>query len=248
MSDNDGAEETPGEDADLAATADLPSRVGEHDEELAAAVEDLVAEVGDLRDRVEDLEADLDDREAEVEDLESRLKRKQADFQNYKKRRKRKEAEIRDRATEDLVDRLLDVRDDLLRALEDDHDDVEGLREGVRMTLKEFDRVLDAENVEEIAPDPGTAVDPNRHEVMMRVESDRPADTVVEVYEPGYEMADKVLRAAKVTVSEGPAEDSDEVVEQGDGADESGNRDEEEAGGQAADDDPAAGTAFDDGT
>ena len=181
----------------------LVDRVAEHDQELADEVESLLETAENLDDEVADLEADLQAREEEIDDLKSRVKRTQADFQNYKKRRKRKEEQIRERATEGLVERLVGVRDNLRRALEDDHDDVEGLREGVKMTLAEFDRVLDAENVGEIAPEPGSEVDPQRHEVMMRVDSDQPEDTIAEVYEPGYEMAGKVIRAANVTVSDG---------------------------------------------
>jgi molecular chaperone GrpE len=164
--------------------------------------EDLAEEVAALEDRVADLETDLAEAEDEVEDLTERLAAKQADFKNYKERAKQRQEDIRERATEDLVERLLDVRDNLGRALDEDAGDVDSLREGVKLTRKEFDRVLDAEGVEEIAPDPGEAVDAQRHEVMMRVESEEPAGTVVDVYRSGYEMSGKVLRPAQVTVSE----------------------------------------------
>jgi len=173
----------------------LAERVAEYDDALAAEVEDLSAEAADLRAENEALEA-------EVADLEERAQRVQADFQNYKKRAKKKQAQIEERATESLVEDLLDVRDNLARALDEDTDDADSLREGVEMTLSEFDRVLENEGVEEIAPDPGTDVDANRHEVMMRVESDQPAGTVVDVYRPGYEMGGKVLRPAQVTVAD----------------------------------------------
>jgi molecular chaperone GrpE len=203
-SEGDGVEDADaGEDLGLAVDRSVVERAAEYDEALAEDVERLYEEAGDLSGRLVDLESELDEREAEVEDLRSRLKRKQADFENYKKRRKREEEKIRDRATEDLVERLLDVRDNLRRAAEEDHDDVEGLREGVQMTLTEFDRVLDAEDVAAIEPAPGEAVDPQRHEVMMRVDSDRPEGDIADVYEPGYEMAGKVLRPAKVAVSDG---------------------------------------------
>ena len=180
---------TGGEESSLAA------RVREQDEALADDVAGLEA-------RVEELEAELGEREAEVADLTERLQTKQADFQNYKQRAKKRQEDVRERATEDLVERLLDVRDNLGRALEDDSDDVDSLREGVKLTRKEFDRVLDAEGVDEIAPEPGEDVDAQRHEVMMRVESEEPAGTVASVYRSGYEMGGKVLRAAQITVSD----------------------------------------------
>ena len=53
-----------------------------------------------------------------------------------------------------------------------------------------------------IDPEPGQAVDPERHEVMMRVESEQPEGTIADVYKQGYEMAEKVIEAAQVTVSD----------------------------------------------
>jgi molecular chaperone GrpE len=173
-----------------ATAADLVERVEEH------ADGELAREVRDLRDRA----ATAEERAAEVEDLEAQLRRKQADFQNYKKRAKQRQEEQEARATEDLVTRLLEVRDNLSRAL--DQDEEIDIRPGVESTLEELDRVLDDENVDQIEPAPGDAVDPQRHEVMLRVDSDEPSDTVAEVYRPGYEMGEKVLRPAQVTVSE----------------------------------------------
>ena len=200
--DADGAEEVPvddvaGEESPDAAEAtevDIAARVAEYDDELAA-------EVRDLESRLTHLESELEAREERVEELESKLTRKQADFQNYKKRAKKKQEQVRERATEDFVERVVTVRDNLVRALDQDED--ADIRPGVKSTLDEFDRILESENVEIIDPEPGTDVDPQRHEVMMRVDSDQPEGTVADVFQPGYEMADKVIRAAQITVSDG---------------------------------------------
>ncbi|AZH25823.1 nucleotide exchange factor GrpE [Haloplanus aerogenes] len=182
-------------DEDAAGEAtDLADRVAAYDDELGAAV-------GNLEERVEELEAELAEKRERTDDLESRLKRKQADFQNYKKRAKKRQEEIKERATEDFVTRLVPVRDDLVRALDQDED--VDIRDGVESTLESFDRVLDEENVTPIEPSPGDEVDPTRHQVMMRVESDQSEGTVVDVYRPGYEMAEKVIQEAQVTVSDG---------------------------------------------
>jgi len=165
------------------------------------AVED--AELAtELEAHLEELETARREAEERAEDFESRLKRKQADFQNYKKRAKKRQEQIEATATEELVTDLLDVRDNLVRALDSEHEDVESLREGVEMTLNELDRAFESEDVTPIDPEPGAETDPQRHEVMMRVESDRPAGTIAEVYQPGYEMGEKILRPAQVTVSE----------------------------------------------
>ncbi|MFB6132581.1 MAG: nucleotide exchange factor GrpE [Halanaeroarchaeum sp.] len=188
------------ERADAESALDLVGEVTAYDEELGAAV-------ADLRDRIEELEATVAERDDEIESLTERLQRTQADFQNYKKRAKERQEAAIESAKGDLIERFLEVRDDLTRALEDETDDLESLEEGVRVTRNEFDRVLDAENVTTIDPEPGTDVDPTRHEVMMRVESDEPEDTIAGVFRPGYAMGDRVLRTAQVTVSDGASDD-----------------------------------------
>jgi molecular chaperone GrpE len=172
----------------------LAAAVAEHDEALAREVAALEADLAETR-------GALRERDEEVEELTSKLARVKADFSNYKERAKRKQEDIRERASEALVERLTPVRNDLLRAL--DQDEGSDLRPGVESTLEKFDEVLADEGVESIAPEPGEEVDPARHQVMLRVDSDRPEGTIHEVYEPGYEMGDRVLSEAKVTVSTG---------------------------------------------
>ena len=223
--------------------------------EHAETVESQRAELEDLEERsaaqaetIEELQARLDERDAELErreeridELESSLKRNQADFQNYKKRAKKRQEQLKERATEDLVGRLVGVRDNLTRALEEESDDVEALREGVEMTLREFDRVLEDENVEEIAPEPGAEVDPQRHEVMVTVDSALPEGAIDDVFAPGYEMGGKVIRSAQVTVSNGElaadeARDDDAIELDGDvAADEASS--EASAAGSSQDED-----------
>lgn len=137
----------------------------------------------------------------ERDELESKLKRKQAEFQNYKKRQQEKLERERERATEGLVEDLLEVRDNLSRAIE--QDEGADIREGVEATFRSLNEVLTEEGVEPIEPEPGTDTDPTRHEVLLRVGSDEPEGTVAELHRPGYGMAGKVLRPAQVTVSDG---------------------------------------------
>ena len=195
----DAADDT--EDAEAGPTTDVETVAEELADQDAGAV---ATEVADLRERVESLEADLAETAAERDDLEDRFKRKAAEFQNYKKRQEKQHEEVRERATEDLVEQLLEVRDNLDRALE--QEEGADIREGVEATFRQLDEILAAESVEPIEPSPGAEVDPTRHEVLLNVESDQPAGTVAEVHRPGYEMAEKVLRPAQVTVAEGDPE------------------------------------------
>jgi len=166
-----------------------------------ATLEETARCIALLRQRVDGLKGQLESREQEVEDLESRLKRKQADFQNYKKRQKERLEEEKRRATEDLVERIVDVRDNLARALDQDED--ADIRGGVETTLRQFDEQLQRENVERLEPDPGEEVDPQRHEALATIPSDRSEGTIAEVHRPGYEMGGKVVRPAQVAVSDG---------------------------------------------
>ncbi|MFC6951436.1 nucleotide exchange factor GrpE [Halorubellus litoreus] len=263
------ADEAAGEDGDgTPVSDDIVDRVAEYDDDAAAEVRALVERafelkteaqrVPELEARVDDLEDDVEELREEREDLKSKLRRKQADFKNYKERQKRKQEQLKERATEDLVERLVGVRDNLKRALDQDVDDDESIRGGVEMTLKEFDRVLDEENVEEIAPDSGDDVDPQRHEVMVRVDSDLPEGSIAEVFNPGYEMAGRVIQAAQVTVSNGAEHDpessddaADETAETDGAGDDEGEEAEEAValGGEVddgdADSNPDAGQASD---
>jgi molecular chaperone GrpE len=214
MTEEQGVEHSEnGADADTAADEDVSLGevdadidvetvdVGEIQEHVAESdPEEVAEEIATLREAVGDLELELEEARAEREDFEDRLKRKQAEFQNYKKRQEKRREQERQRATEDLVTELLEVRDNLKRALEQDED--ADIREGVEATFRQLDDVLASENVDPIEPEPGTDVDPQRHEVLLRVESDQPAGTVDDVQRPGYEMAGKVLRPAQVTVAE----------------------------------------------
>ena len=196
---------TPEADLDELADDATPESVEEVAERVADSdAETVASEIVELRRELERLELELEALEAERDDLEDRLKRKAAEFQNYKKRQEKRREEIRDRATEGLVEELVEVRDNLGRALEQDGD--ADIRDGVEATFRQLDDVLAGENVVPIEPEPGTEVDPTRHEVLLNVESGRPDGTVAELHRAGYEMAGKVIRPAQVTVAEGEPE------------------------------------------
>lgn len=171
----------------------LQSWVSQADSEtIEAKFSTLLSEIHELEEHIEALTTERDD-------LLSQLKRKQADFENYKKRQEKRREEEQKRATEKLVRKLLEVSDNLTRALETDED--ADIREGVEATNRQLEDILSGENVTKFEPSPGDDVDPQRHEVLLQVESDQPDGTIVDVHRPGYEIAEKVLRTAQVTVS-----------------------------------------------
>ncbi|MDY6764662.1 MAG: nucleotide exchange factor GrpE [Halobacteria archaeon] len=170
--------------------------------------ESIEKRVDELEQELKQKDEELQKKEEEIEDLESRLKRVQADFQNYKKRSEKEKEKFAKYATADLISELLEVKDNLERALESEGD----IRDGVEMTLRTLDEILEDEGVERI--DTEGEFDPEKHEAMMQVESDEHDEgEVVDVYEPGYSMNGRVIRTAKVTVAKGSGTGEDENKE-----------------------------------
>ncbi len=151
---------------------------------------------------------------AEVAALRDRLLRLQADFENFRKRTLKDRQEALRYGHENVVKDLLPTVDNLERAIEhargSDGGDLEGLLQGVELVLRELRGVLERHGVEEIEAE-GQAFDPAVHEAMAQQasESARP-NTVIDVFQKGYRLRDRMLRAARVVVAAPPAEGENE--------------------------------------
>ena len=182
-------------DKESESEADNDEEASEEESEAEPSRVELLHELDEVK---EQLEALQDERET----LESKLKRKAADFANYKKRQETRSKQQKAEAEKRLIKRFLPVRDALVRALDENNDDIESLRDGIELTLSEFDRILESNHISEITPEPGEEPDPKRHEVMMRVDSDVEPGRIVSVFQSGYERDETVIRPAQVSVSD----------------------------------------------
>jgi len=150
--------------------------------------------------------AELEERLAEVErerdEYLNDLKRVAADFENYRKRVARDQEGLVARAHERLVKELLPVLDDLERALEAaaQHEEAE-LEEGVRLVHRELVKALAREGLVEVETD--GQFDPHVHEALLSQPSEQEDGSVIEVLQKGYRLGDRVLRPARVVVSQG---------------------------------------------
>ena len=150
--------------------------------------------------------AELEERLAEVErerdEYLNDLKRVAADFENYRKRVARDQEGLVARAHERLVKELLPVLDDLERALEAaaQHEEAE-LEEGVRLVHRELVEALAREGLVEVETD--GQFDPHVHEALLSQPSEQEDGSVIEVLQKGYRLGDRVLRPARVVVSQG---------------------------------------------
>ena len=153
--------------------------------------------------RVEELEAEL----AEAKD---RMLRALAEAENTRKRSERIQADASKFAITGFAKDMLDIADNLRRAIDSVHPDqmeaneeVKTLMEGIQATQNVMNRVFDSHGIETVAPTSGR-FDPNLHEVMF--EADIPneqAGTIIQLLEPGYVLSGRLLRPARVGVAKG---------------------------------------------
>jgi len=139
----------------------------------------------------------------ELEALNDRYLRLAAEFTNYRRRSEQQRSGVWGRAQGELVEKLLDVLDDLQRvaALDLDNATVEAIMEGIDLVDRKFGRILTEAGVEVLDP-AGERFDPQTMEAMMRVpaESEEDDDRVAMVFQKGYALKGQLLRPARVGV------------------------------------------------
>jgi molecular chaperone GrpE len=155
----------------------------------------------------------------EVAALQDRLLRLQADFENFRKRTLKEKEEAWRYGHQNLVKDLLATVDNLERAIEhargSEGGDLEGLLQGVELVLRELLGILGQHGLAEIDAE-GEPFDPAFHEAMAQQPDDSvPPNTVVQVYEKGYRLRDRMLRPARVVVSGAPEQGEKSEDEEG---------------------------------
>ncbi len=129
--------------------------------------------------------------------------RSQAEFQNFKRRNASVRTDAYDEGARETIFAMLPVIDNLELAIR--HAEQQGedgaMVEGVRMTLKIMLDTLGKLGLEEV-PALGETFDPEKHNAVMREAGGEP-DRIVEVFQKGYKVKDKMIRYAMVKVSSG---------------------------------------------
>src|SRR5215831_2842910 len=141
--------------------------------------------------------------ETEAAELRDAWLRAKAETDNVRKQAQNDIAKAHKYAIERFAQELLTVRDALELALATPHDTTEALKDGVELTLKNLSAAFEKARITEINP-AGQRYDPHRHQAMTMIESDQPAGTVVQVFQKGYMLNDRVLRPALVAVAKNP--------------------------------------------
>lgn len=148
-----------------------------------------------------DYEKELESKEKEIKELNDGYLRLQADFINYKKRMEKERESIYSYASEEVINSLLPIVDNFERALSSSEDKEDGFYEGMDMIYKQLLEVLKDNGLEEIEA-LHSEFDPNYHHAVLQEESEEYDEgVVIEVFQKGYKLNDKVIRPSMVKVS-----------------------------------------------
>jgi molecular chaperone GrpE len=148
------------------------------------------------------LEEQLARAESSLAEMQDSFLRAKAEIENLRRRTREDVASAHKFAIENFAESLLPVKDSLEMALLVETPSVDSLREGVAMTLKQLSSAFERNRVAEVNPKPGDRFDPDRHQAISMVPSSQPPNTVVNVLQKGYLIADRLLRPALVTVAQ----------------------------------------------
>lgn len=172
------------------------------------------------KNETKELTKKIEELEQEKLELKDSMLRRAAEFENYKRRTEKEQSSLVKYASERFILGVLPVFNDLERSIShiDDENNIDGLKEGLKLVFNNFKKVLDEHEVKKIEAK-GNQFDFNLHEALMQQPSeDVPPHTVLEEIESGYTYKEKVIKHAKVIVSQEvikpePKEEKEETKE-----------------------------------
>jgi len=143
--------------------------------------------------------------QTQLSEMEDKYLRAAAEMQNIVRRSREERETLQRYRSQDLAKKILPALDNLERALAIEVDDEAGqnLKKGIEMVAESLINALKEENVEEI-PALDQPFDPNLHQAVqtVAVEDGQASDTVVQVFQKGYKLNERVLRPAMVVVAQ----------------------------------------------
>jgi len=157
---------------------------------------------------VEQLRNERDQLALQLTQAQDRLARLQAEFDNARKREAKERQDVRDYAIQSAVEPFLGVLDNFSLALKADGD-VDQLRTGVQLIVKQMDDALRGLNVQPVESI-GSQFDPRIHEALGSIETlEHPDHQVLEEIRRGYKLRDKLLRPSLVRIASNSAQKSE---------------------------------------
>ncbi|MDL2285090.1 nucleotide exchange factor GrpE [Oxalobacter sp. OttesenSCG-928-P03] len=147
------------------------------------------------------LEAQLAQAEEKAAQMQDAFLRAKAEADNVRRRAQEEVAKAHKFAVESFAEAMLAVKDSLEMSLKVDAPSVESIKEGVEATLRQLTQVFEHNKLLPVVPEKGEKLDPMKHQAISTVPSDQDPNTVVEVLQKGYMLADRLLRPAIVIVA-----------------------------------------------
>jgi molecular chaperone GrpE len=171
----------------------------QHEEEVLHEEEEIVQEEVEQELTPEDEIAKLNDKVAQLED---QYLRANAEFENLRKRMEKEKYQAISYAHEQFAKDLLPVIDALEIAINSSESD-EGaskIKEGIGLTIEQFKKCFEKHGIKSIQGEGD--FDPNVHEAVMQIESDEhEAGQIVQVFQKGYTIKERILRPAMVSIA-----------------------------------------------
>lgn len=159
----------------------------------------------DLHDQLNEEEALVESLRLKLQEQEDQYLRAQAEMVNMNQRFQKERVQLQKYRSQDLAKALLPALDNLERALETEvtHEDALQLKKGVEMVLENMKQSLKEQGIEEI-PALGEIFDPNYHQAVQTVprQEHQHAEEIVQVFQKGYQLEDRILRPAMVIVAQ----------------------------------------------
>ena len=149
-------------------------------------------------------EKSIEELEARIADLEDKNLRMMAEFDNYRRRTNKEKLELMATAGERIFKEMLPLVDDFERAVEamEKTDDIDAVREGIKLIQQKFISFLDKEDVHAIETE-GVDFNTDEHEAVTTFAAgEEQKGKVIDCTQKGYKLGDKVIRFAKVVVGE----------------------------------------------
>ena len=156
---------------------------------------------------LEQLQEDVRLKDEELLKQKDTFLREKAELENFKKRLTKEKEDFVQFANERLLKELVQIEDNMERAISAPNATLESLKEGIEMIQKQVSIFLKNQKVESIEA-MEKPFDPNLHEVLNQQESDEHKEnTVIQEYSKGYTLNGRLLRSAKVVISKKPSKE-----------------------------------------
>ena len=189
----------------------MPENAAEQADQQTQKSQDTQEAEGDIT----TLQAKLEEKTAEAQENYDLFVRERAELENFKRRMQREKSEALRFAAEPLVRDVLPLVDNLERAMKhsEGNENGQALVEGVELVLHSFLEALEKHGVCRVkAKD--EIFDPTKHQAVAQVENAQLApNTVIDEHQPGYQLHERLLRPAMVTVSKAPPRQHSEEEE-----------------------------------